>query len=105
MYARPYLAAALVGIVISCRLPVLHPILESKPATYIAAISYALYIYHPLMIWGWMDEGSTMVRYLLKRPVSYAMTWAAAHASTFWWEAYWQRLAHRLTAERVPRIV
>ena len=100
MYLRPYCAALLVGVVMHCRLPFLHPLLESRPARYVARISYALYIYHPLMVSGWMNAGSDVERYLLKRPLSYALTWAAAHASTFWWEERWQQLARRLTAGR-----
>lgn len=100
MYARPYLAALMVGVVLHCHIPVLHAWLEGPVARYIARISYALYIYHPLMIWGWMNEGSLVERYLFKRPVSWALAVAAAHASTFWWEARWQALARRLTSAR-----
>jgi len=102
MYARPYLAATLVGILMHSRLGVLTAALESRPAAYVARISYALYIYHPLMIFGWMNAGSSWTRYLLKRPLSYALTWAAAHASTYVWERHWQRLARRLTDGRAP---
>lgn len=104
MYARPYCAALVVGIVIYSRIPFLHALLEGRIAAYIAKISYALYIYHPLMLWGWMDEGSTLERYLLKRPVSFALAFAAAHVSTFWWEARWQVLARRLTNGRRPQV-
>lgn len=89
---RPYLAMALVGVIMHCRLRPLLSVLESRPARYIARISYALYIWHPLMIFGAMNAGSTMERYLLKRPVSWTLTWAVAHVSTIYWEAYWQRL-------------
>jgi peptidoglycan/LPS O-acetylase OafA/YrhL len=99
-YLRPYLAATLVGIVMQCRWQPLLRLLESRIAAYIARISYALYIYHMLMIWGWMNDGSTWERYLLKRPLSFALTFAAAHASTFWWEQRWQTLARRLTRRR-----
>lgn len=102
MYFRPYLAALVVGIVIHSRIPLLHPVLEGRIASYIAKVSYALYIYHPMMIWGWMNEGSITERYLLKRPVSWVLAFAAAHVSTFWWEARWQALARRLTAGRKP---
>lgn len=99
-YARPYLAAALVGVVLFGRLPALHPILEGRIAAYIAKISYALYIYHPLMIFAWMNAGSDWVRYLVKRPISYALTWAAAHASTYFWEARWQSFARSWVKRR-----
>lgn len=96
-YTRPYCAALFVGVIIHTHLGLLHDILEGRVARYIARISYALYIYHPLGIWGWMNEGTVYERYLLKRPFSYLFAFAAAHVSTFYWEAYWQRLANRLT--------
>ena len=103
-YARPYLAASLVGVAIHCAWRPLLAVLESRPAHYVAQVSYALYIYHPLMIFGWMNSGGDWLRYLAKRPISFALTFAAAHASTFWWEARWQTLARRLTAgRRAPR--
>ncbi len=96
-YLRPYLAASVVGIVIHCQLRPLLRVLEGPIAAYIARISYALYIYHFLTISGWMNNGSDLTRYLVKRPISFALTFGLAHASTFWWEAYWQKLARRLT--------
>ena len=80
------------------RLPLIHSLLEGRVAAYIARISYALYIYHPLMIFGWMNAGSDWLRYLVKRPISYLLTWAAAHASTYFWEMPFQQLARRLVA-------
>ena len=96
-YARPYLAATLVGVVIHSRMGLLHTALEGRISAYIARISYALYIYHPLMIFGWMNTGGDWTRYLLKRPVSFVLTWGAAHCSTYFWERPWQDLAKRLT--------
>lgn len=90
-YVRPYIAMALIGAIMHCSLRPLLDILESRPAQYIAKISYALYIWHPLMVYGWMDQGSTAQRYLLKRPVSWALTWVAAHLSTTYWESFWQK--------------
>lgn len=98
-YARPYAAAILVGIIMHCRLGRLHDVLEGKIAAYIARISYALYIYHPLMVFGWMNAGSDWMRYLIKRPISYLLSLAAAHASTYYWEKHWQELAKRLTTK------
>ena len=80
---RPYFAASIVAIFLYFRLPVLSPIMESRFASYIAKISYALYLYHPLTIHGWMDIGTNAERYLVKRPFSFAIAWAAAHLSTF----------------------
>ncbi|MEO1679885.1 MAG: acyltransferase [Pseudomonadota bacterium] len=101
-YLRPYLAAGLVGVLLAGRPPLLTSVLESGVAAYVAKISYALYLYHMLMIWGWLNTGSTAERYLLKRPISYALMFGAAHASTFWWEARWQALGKRLTRNAMP---
>ena len=95
VYLRPYIAMALVGVIMHCRLRGLLDILESRIARYIARISYALYIWHPLMVFGIMNTGSTMERYLFKRPISWALTWVAAHLSTVYWEAFWQRRVRR----------
>lgn len=99
-YARPYLTATLVGILIHSRLPGVHAVLEGGIARYIAKISYALYIYHPLAIFGWFNQGGTAERYLFKRPISYALAWGAAHASTYFWESPWQKLARRIVARK-----
>lgn len=99
VYIRPYLSMALVGAMMHCNLRSLLNILESRPARYIARISYALYIWHPLMVFGWMNAGSTLERYLMKRPVSWVLTWAVAHMSTYFWESRWQRRARSWLAQ------
>lgn len=58
---------------------------------YIAAVSYALYVIHPLTTHGWFNQGSIVDRYLIKRPISFMMTFAGAHFSTFYWEKLWMR--------------
>lgn len=86
MLLRPYFAMALVGCLIfeaeGCR----RHLCRSRPLRYIADISYALYIWHPLTYLGWMNEGSILERYLLKRPASFALTFLLAHFSTFYFE-------------------
>ena len=49
----------------------------------LSVISYAFYVVHPLTIYGWFNQGTVVERYLLKRPISFLMTFAAAHVSTF----------------------
>lgn len=100
-FFRPYLAALIVATVLYFRVPYLTKLLEGKGAAYIARISYALYLYHPITAGGWMNVGTDVERYLFKRPVSFAMTWAAAHLSTFYWEARWQALARQWTRRDV----
>ncbi|MEO9827671.1 MAG: acyltransferase [Paracoccaceae bacterium] len=99
-YLRPYIAMCLVGVVMHCRVSFLMRLLESRIAQYIARISYALYIWHPLMVIGMMNTGSSFERYLIKRPISWMLTWTAAHLSTSLWESRWQRLARWLLNQR-----
>lgn len=65
---------------------------------YIGEVSYALYVIHPLTMTGWLGSGGTVERYL-KRPVCFAITFALAHASTFWFERWFQDLGKRSTSK------
>jgi peptidoglycan/LPS O-acetylase OafA/YrhL len=47
-YFRPYLGAMLVGWTLINREAALSRLLDNKPLAYIAAISYALYVIHPI---------------------------------------------------------
>jgi peptidoglycan/LPS O-acetylase OafA/YrhL len=89
-YGRPYASGLL--LLASINYGMTHPgtVLGSRPARYIATISYALYVVHPATAQGWMGEGSTLIKYLLKRPISFALSFAVAHFSTFYWERPWQ---------------
>ena len=69
-------------------------------ARYIATISYALYIIHPATAHGWMSEGGAVTKYLLKRPMSFALTFLIAHLSTFYWERPWQTAVKRRIQKR-----
>jgi peptidoglycan/LPS O-acetylase OafA/YrhL len=77
--------------------------LESKPLRYIAEISYALYVVHPLTMDGWFNQGSVAVRYFVKRPISFLMTFALAHLSTFYWEKLWMSTGRRWIKARRAR--
>lgn len=98
-YARPYLGTALVGITLFQRHRYLDPLLASAPLRYIATISYALYIIHPASMIGWLGSGEGWVKYA-KRPLSFALTFALAHLSTFQYERRFQDLARRLNQRR-----
>lgn len=111
-YLRPYTTALLLSAVISHGRTLLAAFLASRAMRYIATISYALYVIHPLTVQGWWNEGSTFDRYILKRPISFAMTFIAAHISTFYWERFWiqmgkqwiqQRRRRQLLAESIAR--
>ncbi|HUO10035.1 MAG TPA: acyltransferase [Phycisphaerae bacterium] len=86
-YFRPYFAASLVGTSL-CQSNRLRKFLLLRPLAYIAAISYALYIVHPLTLHGWLVSGSKPIMYA-KRPLCFAITFALAHLSTYTWEKHW----------------
>ena len=92
-YFRPYFAALLVGSTLS-RDTLLTPLLVTRPLSYVAEVSYALYVWHPLVENTWLGSGATLVKYL-KRPLLIAAVFASAHASTFWYEKRWIEAGRR----------
>lgn len=96
-YARPYVSALLVGSTLARKDDWFTRQLRSPVLLYLAGISYALYVIHPITYSGWMNEGSSAVRYLLKRPLSFAILFTLANLSTKYWENYWIGLGKRLT--------
>ena len=100
-YARPYAVALMVGVSLY-RLPQwMETILSSAPARYIAQISYALYVFHMMFTATWLGSGDTLEKYL-KRPLLGAVTWAAAHVSTFYYEQRFTDLARKWTRGTAP---
>jgi len=99
-YFRPYATGLL--LLASLHYGGVNPksVLASRPLRYIATISYALYVIHPATAYGWMSEGDKITKYLLKRPVSFALTFVLAHISTFYWESRWQLAARRWLKKR-----
>jgi peptidoglycan/LPS O-acetylase OafA/YrhL len=93
-YARPYLAATMVGALLYQPERRIRLVLESRAMGYIAWISYALYVIHPFMVRGWLGDGDTLARYC-KRPLALALTFFAAHVSTFYFERAFIRWSHR----------
>jgi peptidoglycan/LPS O-acetylase OafA/YrhL len=90
-YLRPYLVALLVGSTLlydhsTTRLG----FLRARWLAYIAAISYALYIFHPIVNWGWLASGSKVIKYA-KRGPELMLVFGLAHFSTFYYEAFWIR--------------
>ena len=68
-------------------------------------VSYALYVVHGPLRVGWFADGGTVVRYLLKRPITFALAFGLAHLSTFYWEARWIKLGYRLTTPQPAPVV
>ena len=88
-YVRPYASALLIFAALSLEHTRLGALLTSRIMTYIAAISYALYVIHHGLIQGWWNEGNVFERYLFKRQISFALTFLLSHLSTFYWERPW----------------
>jgi peptidoglycan/LPS O-acetylase OafA/YrhL len=100
LYLRPY-AAGLLLLATACQPPNrLVAMLGSAPLRYIAATSYALYVFHPLTAHGWWNDGNIWQRYLLKRPLGLLITLVAAHLSTFYWEKVWIQAARSWVRSR-----
>lgn len=105
-YFRPYFAAAAVGVSIFASPQLMFRVFTSRPAGYVAKISYALYVVHGMLTATWLggEDASRTTRYML-RPLLVAATFALAHVSTFHYEKHWiewgKRLAGR-AGKRVP---
>lgn len=90
-YLRPYLVASMVGsTLLFAGNQRMARYLQAKWLAYVAAISYALYIFHPMVGWGWLGSGSKVVKYI-KRGPELAAVFGLAHLSTFYFEDYWIR--------------
>ena len=100
-YLRPYAIALMVGVSIYQAPALVLTMLKSRPAAYIAKISYALYVYHAMLTATWLGSGDKLTLYA-KRPLLAAATWAAAHVSTFFYEQKFIDLGRRLTRRPEP---
>lgn len=99
-YFRPYLATILVGSTLINADSRLTKLLDTNVLVYIATISYALYIIHPILLHTWLGEGDTLVKYA-KRPLLFMALFALAHLSTFYFEKKWIVAGKRLSATLV----
>lgn len=95
-YLRPYFAAVLVGATLFAPPPALAAVLQSRVLSYIATISFAIYVIHHLLMFTWLASGDRWVKYA-KRPLLFAATFALAHLSTFHFERRFIEWGQRLT--------
>lgn len=100
-YLRPYGVALMVGSTLTNAPLLVGRILSSAIASYIAAVSYALYVIHVPLTHTWLGSGDLAEKYL-KRPLLIAATFGLAHASTYWFEKRFIDLGKRLTTRRDP---
>jgi len=96
-YLRPWAAMAVVAGVIFAPDSLRARLCRLGGLAYIARISYALYIWHPATALGWLGTGGGLTRYLIKRPLSFAASFALAHLSTHAYEARFIAWARRYT--------
>jgi peptidoglycan/LPS O-acetylase OafA/YrhL len=100
-YLRPYLAAVLIGATIVRPDTGLVRLLGSRFLLFCAAISYALYVIHPLLSFSWLASGTVVEKYA-KRPLFLAVLFALAYVSTRYYESWFIALG-RNWARRVGR--
>lgn len=89
-YLRPYFALIVIGktLLQEDKEEIIIKILKNKYLKYIATVSYALYIIHPLLNHTWLGEGEKIVKYM-KRPILLAVLFGLSHISTFYYEKFW----------------
>jgi peptidoglycan/LPS O-acetylase OafA/YrhL len=106
-YLRPYVAAVLVGSTLYSPPQPLGRVLASRTLAYIAAVSFALYVIHHILMFSWLGDGDKLARYA-KLPLLVAATFLLAHVSTFQFEhrciALGKRLSAKLQARRPIRL-
>jgi peptidoglycan/LPS O-acetylase OafA/YrhL len=100
-YARPYFAALLVGATILAPQTRLATSLGHRVLLYLALVSYALYVLHPMLAASWLGDGGLVEKYA-KRPLLLAVLFALAHLSTHYFER-WFIERGRLLAARCGR--
>lgn len=101
-YLRPWLAALLVGTTLCQPSGWWSRWLSSRPLAYLAAISYAVYIWHPLIGLGARESTNRFIVLICSQPLGLLLLWAVAHCSTFYFEkraiAVGKRLASRVVS-------
>ena len=100
-YIRPYAAAFVVGTTLYGANETVKKLLESRTMSYIATVSYALYVIHGVLVHTWLGAGEQFEKYA-KRPLLLAATFILAHFSTFYMESRFIALGKRLARRQSP---
>ncbi len=95
-YFRPYAVALMVGSTLAGAPVLIDKLLTTRAAIYIAATSYALYVFHALLAATWLGSGDDVEKYL-KRPLLFGATFLLAHLSTYYFEKRFIDWGKRLT--------
>jgi peptidoglycan/LPS O-acetylase OafA/YrhL len=98
-YFRPYFAAMLVGLTVLQPRTSLGALLAWRPLAYVAGISYALYVIHPMLAASWLGSGDLLEKYA-KRPLLFLVLFFLAHMSTWHYERHWIALGRQLGGGR-----
>ena len=85
-YLRPYLTALMIGSVLAMPKGWQVRFLSLRGLAYVAAVSFALYVWHSPFRYGWFGAGSDLEIYLIKRPITFVAIFLLAHLSTFYFE-------------------
>jgi peptidoglycan/LPS O-acetylase OafA/YrhL len=101
-YFRPYFAALLVGATVLAPHTGMVKGLDNRVLLYLAVISYALYVIHPLLGASWFGSGDIAEKYA-KRPLLLLMLFALAHFSTHHFERWFIAFGRTLAAGSLPR--
>lgn len=94
-YLRAPLCALLVGATLMQPDSVLVKALGARWLVYVAGISYALYVWHPLLADTWLGQGDLITKYA-KRPLLLLVLFVLAHLSTKYYERWWMDLGRKL---------
>ena len=95
-YLRPYFAATAVAATLYNPAPHVKKFLNLRILVYLASVSYALYVIHPLLVHTWLGSGDLIEKYA-KRPILFVVLFALAHLSTFHYEQHWILFAKKIT--------
>lgn len=101
-FFRSYAASLLIGHTLLRAESGRFDWLKHRWLKYVAEISFALYVLHPLTTESWLGSGDRFEKYL-KRPLSIALSFAGAHLSTFTLEKRFIHLGKALVRWRHSR--